>query len=94
MLSLTGRSNAGLPPLHVLRFAIVLGVLVFTLSAVALMALGAGFLTFPIAIAKWLILFIETAATLTIGTTLAAAYLAGEPSPPGRLSPQSGGSEP
>jgi multisubunit Na+/H+ antiporter MnhB subunit len=92
MLRLAGRSTAGLPPLPVLRFGIVLGVLVFTLSAIVLMATGAGFLVFPIAIAKWLILFIETAATLTIGATLAAAYLAGEPSAPG-LSPERGGSE-
>jgi hypothetical protein len=78
----------------VLRFAVVLGVLVFTLAAVVLMATGSGFLSFPIAIAKWLILMIETAASLTIGATLAAAYLAGEPPAPGRHSPQRGGSEP
>jgi multisubunit Na+/H+ antiporter MnhB subunit len=93
MLRLAGWPNAGLPPLPVLRVAIVLGVLVFTVSALLLMASGAGFLTFPNAIAKWLILFIETAATLTIGATLAAAYLAGEPPAPERLSPQRGGSE-
>ena len=93
MLSLAGQANAGLPSPRVLRLAIVLGVLVFTMSAVVLMATGAGFLSFPIAIAKWLILFIETAATLTIGATLAAAYLAGEPPAPAGFPPQRGGSE-
>jgi len=93
MLSLAGQANAGLPSPRVLRLAIVLGVLVFTISAVVLMATGAGFLSFPITIAKWLILFIETAATLTIGATLAAAYLAGEPPAPAGFPPQRGGSE-
>ena len=79
VLRLSGWSNAGLPPLRRLRLAIALGVLVFALTGLVLMAVGAGFLTFPIAIAKWLILSIETAATLAIGATLAAAYLAGEP---------------
>jgi multisubunit Na+/H+ antiporter MnhB subunit len=81
LLRLAGRPNAGLPPLPWLRVVIVLGVLVFTLTALALMAAGAGFLTFPVGIAKWLILVIETAATLAIGATLAAVYLAGEPLP-------------
>jgi len=79
VLRLSGRPNAGLPPLPWLRLGIVLGVLVFTVTALVLMAVGGGFLTFPLAVAKWLILFIETAATLAIGATLAAAYLAGEP---------------
>ncbi len=79
ILRLSGRPNAGLPPLPWLRVGIVLGVLVFTLTALVLMAVGTGFLTYPLAVAKWLILFIETAATLAIGAALAAAYLAGEP---------------
>jgi hypothetical protein len=43
------------------------------------MVVGDGFLTYPAGHAKWLILMIETAATLAIGATLAAAYLAGLP---------------
>ena len=54
--------------------------LVFTLTGLALAILGAGFLTFPPGLAKWLILGIETAATLAIGATLAAAYVGGYPS--------------
>lgn len=79
VLRLSGEPSAGLPPLPWLRIGIGLGVLVFTLTGLALMALGNGFLTYPAASAKWLILFIEAAATLSIGATLAAAYLAGEP---------------
>lgn len=79
ILRLSGQPNAGLPPLPWLRLSVALGVLVFTLTALVLMAVGVGFLTFPLAVAKWLILFIETAATLAVGATLAAAYLAGEP---------------
>jgi len=79
ILRLSGRPHAGLPPLTWLRLAIVLGVLAFVAAALILMAAGYGFLTFPPAVAKWVILAIETAATLAIGATLAAAYLAGEP---------------
>ncbi len=79
ILRLSGRPSAGLPPLPWLRVGIILGVLAFTLTALVLMVVGAGFLTFPLTVAKWLILSIETAATLAIGAALAAAYLAGEP---------------
>lgn len=79
ILRLSGRPSAGLPPLPWLRVGIMLGVLVFTLAALVLMVVGAGFLTFPLTVAKWLILTIEAAATLAIGAALAAAYLAGEP---------------
>ena len=78
ILRLSGRPNAGLPPLPWLRVGVVLGVVAFTSTALVLMAVGAGFLTFPLAVAKWLILSIEAAATLAIGAALAAAYLAGE----------------
>jgi multisubunit Na+/H+ antiporter MnhB subunit len=79
-LRLAGRAGAGLPPESVLRLVLGLGVLVFTLTGLALAILGAGFLTFPPGLAKWLILGIETAATLAIGATLAAAYVGGYPS--------------
>jgi multisubunit Na+/H+ antiporter MnhB subunit len=79
VLRLSGRPDAGLPPLTWLRLAIVLGVFAFVAAALVLMAGGYGFLTFPPAVAKWVILAIETAATLAIGATLTAAYLAGEP---------------
>ena len=78
-LRLAGHPSAGLPRESVLRVVLGLGVLVFTLTGLALAVLGGGFLTYPPGLAKWLILLIETAATLAIGATLAAAYLGGQP---------------
>lgn len=78
-LRLAGHEGAGLPPEPQLRMVLGLGVLVFTLTGLGLGLLGGGFLTYPPDLAKWLILLIETAATLSIGATLAAAYLGGHP---------------
>lgn len=80
-LALAGHANAGLPGERGLRLLAGLGVLVFTLVGLVLMILGLGFLTYPPGHAKWPILLIETAATLAIGATLAAAYLGGHPMP-------------
>ena len=80
-LRLVGFHGAGLPREPMLRVVIGLGVLVFTGCGLVLMGLGYGFLTYPLPYAKWLILTIETAATLSIGATLAAAYLGGRPDP-------------
>lgn len=78
-LALAGVANAGLPSESWLRLLVTLGTLVFTLLGLLLMGLGLGFLTYPPALAKWLILLIETGATLSIGATLAAAFLGGRP---------------
>jgi multisubunit Na+/H+ antiporter MnhB subunit len=78
-LALSGRPNAGLPDESWLRVLAALGTLVFVLIGLTLMGLGLGFLTYPPALAKWLILAIETGATLSIGATLAAAFLGGQP---------------
>ena len=90
-LRLAGQHNAGLPSEPVLRLTVVLGVLVFTVTGLALMSVSGGFLTFPTEIAKWLILMIETAATLSIGATLAAAYLGGRPAATARAGSRRGG---
>jgi len=79
MLALSGQERAGLPSEANLRVLVSLGVAVFLLVGLGLMLVGYGFLTYPLGIAKWLILAIETAATLAIGGTLAAAYLGGAP---------------
>lgn len=79
MRALGGDQRAGLPTSVWLRIALALGVLVFTLVGLATMLAGPGFLAYPPGAAKWLILAIETAATLAIGATLAAAYLGGMP---------------
>jgi len=78
-LALSGRPNAGLPGEAWLRVLAALGTLVFALVGLTLMGVGLGFLTYPPALAKWLILTIETGATLSIGATLAAAFLGGRP---------------
>lgn len=82
MLALAGHATAGLPRGRPLRVLAVLGVLVFTLVGLGLLLVGEGFLTYPRGHAKWLILTIESAATLAIGATLAASYLGGRPTPP------------
>ncbi|NCC27238.1 MAG: sodium:proton antiporter [Gammaproteobacteria bacterium] len=79
MLALAGHRNAGLPSESRLRLLVALGVFVFAMTGLLLMVVGDGFLTYTPSLAKWLILFIETAATLSIGATLAAAYLGGRP---------------
>ncbi|NEX18963.1 sodium:proton antiporter [Thiorhodococcus mannitoliphagus] len=79
VMRLAGDERAGLPPLAAQRWLVVAGVAVFVLVGIATMGLGAGFLAYPIGWSKWLILAIETAATVAIGTTLAAAYVGGRP---------------
>ncbi len=79
MMALAGHPRATLPATSWLRVGLVLGVFVFTAVGLGTMAAGLGFLTYPQASAKWLILAIESAATLSIGATLAAAYLGGSP---------------
>jgi multisubunit Na+/H+ antiporter MnhB subunit len=77
ILVLAGLPDAALPPQPLLRLLAVAGVGVFVLVGTGLMAAGKGFLTYPVGLAKWLILSIEVAATLAIGATLAAAFLQG-----------------
>ncbi|MGB5733565.1 MAG: MnhB domain-containing protein, partial [Thiohalocapsa sp.] len=81
ILRLSGDGSAGLPDELWQRWLIIAGVAVFLLVGLALIQVGDGFLSFPPAVAKWLILLIETAATIAIGATLAAAYVGGRPDP-------------
>ncbi|MDF1528969.1 MAG: MnhB domain-containing protein, partial [Sedimenticola sp.] len=62
-----------------LRFILVLGSGVFIIMAAALFFIQGGLLTYPVAQAGWLILLLESAATLSIGATLAALFLGGIP---------------
>ncbi len=64
-----------------LRISIVGGLAVFVLAGLAMMLDGGRFLEYPIAYAGALILFIEAAATLSIGMILVALFLGGRPSP-------------
>jgi len=72
-----------------LRLVLVLGLGIFVAVGVALFSAGGMFLQYPPALAAGLILFIEAAATLSIGVTLAALFLGGSPSP--RPSPKGRG---
>jgi multisubunit Na+/H+ antiporter MnhB subunit len=81
IVRLSGDGSAGLPGGAGQRWLIIAGILTFSLVGVALSWLGPGFLHYPLGAAKWLILLIETAATIAIGATLAAAYVGGRPNP-------------
>jgi multisubunit Na+/H+ antiporter MnhB subunit len=72
-----------------LRLVLVLGLGIFVAVGVALFSANGMFLQFPSNLAGGLILFIEAAATLSIGVTLAALFLGGSPSP--RPSPRGRG---
>jgi len=62
-----------------LRVVLVIGLGVFTAVGVTLLCVSGGFLQYPSGLAGALILFIEAAATLSIGVTLAALFLGGRP---------------
>jgi multisubunit Na+/H+ antiporter MnhB subunit len=65
----------GLP----LRLVLVLGLGIFVAVGMAVFSAGGMFLQYPPDLAGGLILFIEAAATLSIGVTLAALFLGGRP---------------
>jgi len=79
LLRLGGCAGAGLPQPTVLRWLLAVGVGVFLSVGLAVTASGLAFLQYPRDWAGVLILLIEAAATLSIATTLALAYLGGRP---------------
>ena len=62
-----------------LRVVLLLGLGAFTAVGITLLFVSGGFLQYPSGLASALILFIETAATLSISVTLAALFLGGRP---------------
>jgi multisubunit Na+/H+ antiporter MnhB subunit len=62
-----------------LRVVLLLGLGAFTVVGMMLVFVSGGFLQYPSGLASALILFIEAAATLSIGVTLAALFLGGRP---------------
>jgi len=64
-----------------LRLVLVLGLAAFVSVGAALLPVNGVFLQYPPGLAGALILFIEAAATLSIGVTLAALFLGGRPGP-------------
>jgi len=63
----------------VLRILIVLGLGMFVMAGTGLLLIEGEFLQYPPPVASELILIIEAAATLSIGTTLAAMFLGSRP---------------
>jgi len=64
-----------------LRAALAGGLAVFLLAALLPVAMGRSFLEYPAGTASTVILIIETAATFSIGLTLALLFLGGRPAP-------------
>ena len=79
MLRLGGHPGAGLPQSPLQRVALTAGIAAFLLVGIATTVAGRAFLQYPADWSGGLILLIETAATLTIATTLALAYVGGRP---------------
>lgn len=80
ILRLAGDPNSGLPVNDVvMRMGLVAGAVAFLLVGVGMMLSGNTFLEYPLSQAKWWILAIETAATLSIGMTLTLAFIGGSP---------------
>lgn len=82
ILRLTGERRLALPSERAQRWLAIAGIGAFLAVGLATAAAGHGFLAYPERWSKWLILLIETATTLAVGMTLAAAYVGGRPAPP------------
>jgi multisubunit Na+/H+ antiporter MnhB subunit len=78
ILRLGGATHAGLPGRVAQRWLAVAGIGVFALVGLVTLVAGRGFLNYPQPWSGGLILLIETFATLTIATLLAAAYVGQE----------------
>ncbi len=79
LLRLGGHAGAGLPGPVMQRWLLASGIGVFLTLGLAVTAGGLAFLEFPRAWSGFLILLIESAATLAIAAALALAYLGGRP---------------
>lgn len=80
LLRLTGVRGAGLPSGRRLNWILAAGVAVFVLAGIAMMGIGRGFLDYSPALAKALIVAIETTAMVSIAAALIVAFLGGRPS--------------
>ena len=66
-------------PAYVLRIGLILGPLVFIVTALSCLFFTGDLLAYPKGMAGWLILLIETACALSIGLTLALLFGGGRP---------------
>jgi len=81
LLLLSGKHFPVRLPGWLLRLVLVLGLGTFVVVGVTLIFASGMLLQYPPGLAGALILFIEAAATLSIGVTLAALFLGGRPDP-------------
>jgi len=81
LLRISGRADAGLPGATAQRWLLVAGVAAFLAVGLVVMT-GGAFLQYPESLAGGLILLIEAAAILSIGVTLALAFIGGSPGGP------------
>ncbi len=79
LLRLGGHPKAGLPSPITQRLLLVSGVGIFLVVGAAASIAGLAFLEYPAGWSGLLILVIESAATLSVATTLTLAYLGGQP---------------
>lgn len=66
-------------PAYVLRIGLILGPMVFLVTAVCCLVLTGSLLEYPEGTAGWLILLIETTCALSIGLTLSLLFAGGHP---------------
>ena len=78
LLVLAGRHPAAVVTGWPLRLVVVVGLAVFTAVAAVLLLVSGALLQFPPEHAGWIILLIETSATVSIGAILAALFLGGQ----------------
>ncbi len=79
MLRLRGHAGAGLPGPVAQRWLLSAGIGAFVVAGLLVTVADRAFLQYPADLAGGLILFIETAATLSIAVMLALAYIGGRP---------------
>lgn len=79
MLVLTQPRSLPVPPGILLRLGLMTGVGVFLTLGLVGQIMGYGFMGFPPAWAKTLIVIIETAAAFSIAVTLVALFVGGRP---------------
>lgn len=79
LVILSGRSASIRMPETAVRWGVVIGLAAFLAVALGVMATGRRFLEYPVDLAGALMLFVETAATISIAGILAGLFVGGRP---------------